>query len=96
MADIRVDRTEELEERYVLDVTVNEAGSETVHHVTLSKIDYERLGNLSASPEDFVARCFRFLLEREPKESILRQFDIRDIGSYFPDFEEHIRLHGTV
>jgi hypothetical protein len=37
--------------------------------------------------EAFVDACFRFLLEREPKESILREFDISVIGRYFPEWE---------
>jgi hypothetical protein len=30
---------------------------------------------------------FQFLLEREPKESILRRFDVTVISRYFPEFE---------
>lgn len=96
MADVRVDATEERENGWAFEVTVGETGSESVHHVTLSRDDYERLGKLTAGPEEFVTRCFRFLLAREPKESILRQFDIRDIGRYFPEFEDEIRTHGVV
>ncbi len=33
---------------------------------------------------------FGFLLEREPKESILGTFDLRVIGRYFPDYEREI------
>jgi hypothetical protein len=38
-----------------------------------------------------VRACFDFLLEREPKESILRSFDVTVIGRYFPEFETTIR-----
>ena len=31
-----------------------------------------------------------FLLEREPKESILRSFDVSQIATYFPEFEAEI------
>ena len=30
----------------------------------------------------------RFLLDREPKESILSAFDMRVIRRYFPDFDD--------
>jgi hypothetical protein len=33
---------------------------------------------------------FGFLLEREPKESILPTFDLTVIGRYFSDFEREI------
>jgi hypothetical protein len=30
------------------------------------------------------------LLEREPKESILRRFDVKAISRYFPEFEREM------
>jgi hypothetical protein len=66
-------------------------GDEVVSHVvTLSGADYERLGGNYRSPEEFVEASFRFLLEREPRESILGTFDISQIGGYFPEFEAEI------
>jgi hypothetical protein len=71
---------------FALEVRISEGGTETTHAVTLG---HDLLARLSPgeSPEDFVQRCFAFLLEREPKESILRRFDVAVIGRYFPDFE---------
>jgi hypothetical protein len=56
----------------------------------VSSEDFERLGSSHGSPEDFVLACFAFLLEREAKESILSEFDVKVIGRYFPDFESKI------
>ncbi|MGQ0670958.1 MAG: hypothetical protein ACT4PO_15050 [Actinomycetota bacterium] len=61
------------------------------HDVTMSRADFERLSGGEGSPEDFVHRCFEFLLEREQKESILPSFDVTEIGRYFPEFEREIR-----
>jgi hypothetical protein len=38
-----------------------------------------------------VSRSFDFLLERESNTSILRHFDLRVIGHYFPEYERVIR-----
>lgn len=89
MADIEVQTTDQ-GDTYDCQVTVSERGSETRHHVTLRKADYERLSGGKASPEGLVTESFRFLLEREPKESILRSFDLTVIGRYFPDYERQI------
>jgi hypothetical protein len=70
-------------------VVVREDDPNTEHDVTLSAGDLERLG-AGRSPEAFVRDCFAFLLEREPKESILRSFDVSVIGGYFPEFEREI------
>lgn len=78
-------------DRYEFQVTVREGRGETRHRVTLRQTDYERLAGGKASPEALVAESFRFLLEREPKESILRSFDLTVIGRYFPEYESEIR-----
>ena len=71
------------------DVAVREGDATTEHAVTVSEADLERLG-AGRSPEAFVRACFAFLLEREPKESILSSFDVGVIARYFPEFEREI------
>ena len=72
-------------------VRVIEAGSETTHDVTVSPNDYTRLTNGKVEPEELVRRSFEFLLEREPKESVLTRFDLSAISRYFPEYEREIR-----
>jgi len=71
-------------------VTVTGGGSETHHAVTLTSADLARYAPDGATPDDLVRRSFEFLLAREPRESILRQFDLPVIGRYFPDYEAAI------
>jgi hypothetical protein len=91
MAEIDVRTTREDDDGFQFSVTVEEAGTTSAHQVTVSRRDLERWGTTFSSPEEFVTRCFEFLLEREPKESILSRFDVSQIGSYFPEFEDQIR-----
>jgi hypothetical protein len=70
-------------------VRVEDDGSASEHDVTVSAQDLERLGSGRTS-DAFVRDCFAFLLAREPKESILRSFDVSAIGRYFPEFEREI------
>jgi hypothetical protein len=74
---------------YRLTVRVRDGRSETTHEVTLAR---DLLARVSpGEPADvFVKRCFAFLLDREPKESILRRFDVSVIAKYFPEFEREI------
>jgi len=90
MAEIQVKKSER-DDTYEFRVTVSERGSETRHRVTLSKSDFERLTGGEASLEELVTESFRFLLEREPKESILSTFDLTVIGRYFPEYEREIK-----
>ncbi len=71
-------------------VTVTEGTSSTSHEVTVAGPDLVRLAPGTATPEDLVRRSFAFLLAREPKESILRRFDLTVIGTYFPGWERAV------
>jgi hypothetical protein len=73
----------------IFDVRVREGKSETRHRVTLSQKSRLRLGK-DAAAERIVEAAFRFLLDREPKESILASFDVDLIESYFPEFEARL------
>jgi hypothetical protein len=72
------------------EVVVQEERSETRHHVTMSRAMYERLTTGLHTPEQCMEAAFRFLLDREPKESILRRFDAAVISRYFPEFEQEL------
>ena len=76
-------------------VRVVESGSETTHDVIVSPNDYTRLTNGKIELEELVSRSFEFLLEREPKESILTHFDLSVIGRYFPEYEKEIKRRLT-
>ncbi|MGV8840331.1 MAG: hypothetical protein ACWA6X_08510 [Bauldia sp.] len=73
----------------VFDVTVSDGGSQTRHEVTARAADLARLGP-ATKPATVIAASFRFLLDREPKEAILRSFDLTVIGRYFPEFERQL------
>ena len=71
-------------------VTVTGGGTSTNHAVTMTAADLARFGPGGDTPDELVRRSFEFLLAREPKASILGQFDLPVIGRYFPDYEREI------
>lgn len=71
-------------------VVVREGKGESRHHVTMAKATAERLAAGKHAPERVVEAAFRFLLDREPKESILGRFDVTVISRYFPEFEREL------
>jgi len=72
------------------DVVVREGASETRHQVTISREMQERLTPGKHTAELCIEAAFRFLLDREPKEAILRRFDVAVISRYFPEFEREL------
>jgi hypothetical protein len=63
----------------------------TFHHVAVSADDLYRYAPNGVTAERLVEASFTFLLERETRESILREFDLPEIGGYFPEYETEIR-----
>jgi hypothetical protein len=86
---IQVKRTSE-GDPLEFETIVRVKGSETRHHVTMTKATCERLTADRHPPERCIEAAFQFLLDREPKESILRHFDVTVISHYFPEFEREL------
>lgn len=78
------------DEPFRFQVVVRERGSETRHLVTMASRTSRELTQGAASPERCIEAAFRFLLDREPKESILSQFDVTVISRYFPEFPREL------
>jgi hypothetical protein len=72
------------------EVTVRDGNGETRHRVTMARATCERLTGGKHTPERCLEAAFRFLLDREPKESILGRFDVTVISRYFPEFEQEL------
>ena len=73
----------------IYEVGVEEGGTRTTHDVTVSPEHIARYAP-GASVEWLLRASFEFLLEREPKESILRSFALPAIERYFPDYPQTI------
>jgi hypothetical protein len=74
-------------------VSIDDGRGTSAHDVTVAT---ENATDLAAATdqsdvERLVYETIAFLLEREPKESILRAFDITVVSRYFPEFESEIR-----
>ncbi len=72
-------------------VTVAEGNSHTNHTVMVERTYRDKLAGTATPVEHLVEKSFEFLLQREPKESILRSFSLPLIGRYFPEYENSMR-----
>ena len=70
-------------------VTIEEASERTTHVIRI-KDSFLDLLPKDHSDEEIVIAAVRFLLDREPKETILSNFDISMIPNYFPNFLSEI------
>lgn len=82
----------ETERTWVCAVRVRDEGSASEHEVVVDEIDLPAAldGAETADVERLVERTFEFLLEREPKGSILRRFELPVVAQYFPEYHHEI------
>ena len=69
----------------LFEVDVSHDG-QTKHQVTLSTDDYIKLSKAKISDEELIVASFKFLLDRESNESILKEFNLNIIQKYFPEY----------
>jgi hypothetical protein len=87
MATVDVAAADDTGHRFTVTIGSDD-GSSSTHTVGASDAEWDRFGGGFATRADLVDASLRFLLEREPKESILRSFELGDIARYFPDYGE--------
>jgi hypothetical protein len=86
MAIIQVQHRSE----HLYDVTVDDGRGTSRHEVTVWPSDVERYAP-GSTPEALIEASFEFLLTREPKEAILRRFELPVIERYFPEYPRAMR-----
>lgn len=70
-------------------VAVGTDAQATTHDVVVHRRTRDELAP-GAEPEALVRESFVFLLEREPRESILRSFELPVIARYFSEYTTEI------
>ena len=90
MSEIIVEELSSSSGGAIFQVTVRDESGETKHKVRMSHDYHQKLAN-GKTPEEFIKTSFEFLLSKEPKESILSEFDLPKISTFFPEFEEEIK-----
>ncbi|MBU1032543.1 MAG: hypothetical protein ABII13_00030 [Patescibacteria group bacterium] len=86
MPEIKVSLKSKEGDRSIYEVEVREGDSATKHEVEVQDSYAQKLIGSRSSIEELVRDSFEFLLERESKESILSQFNLKKIEFYFPEF----------
>lgn len=89
MAQIKVQQIQ-ADPSWKFNAEIVENKSSSRHRVCMSKDFYGDL-QTTKEPWEVITRSFEFLLEREPKESILAEFDVSIISHYFPEYLDNLK-----
>jgi len=87
---IDVEKIKEDEKQFVFEVLLDENDQQPPFTVTVEKEYYKKLTSGEIAPEKLIEKSFGFLIEREPKEAILKEFNLDVISKYFPEYEQEI------
>ncbi len=71
-------------------VRVGDDTDATEHGVTIDRDTLSSLAPMGTTPEKLLVASFRFLLEREPRESIMRTFELPIISRFFGDYATEV------
>jgi hypothetical protein len=76
----------------IFEVTIDDNGSKATKTVTLDDKYHKKTTGGIIPKEETIRKSIEFLLEREPKESIMSKFNLKDIVKFFPEFESYISM----
>lgn len=76
-------------------VRVQDDDGATQHDVRIPDGYPAQIGLAGVEPSALIEESFRFLLEREPKGSIMRTFELPVIARYFDEYPSEIRRRLT-
>lgn len=91
MSNLLISLSHKDEHGYLFEVHIKDPDSMTIHRIEISEAQYKDLTDGRTPPEALVEKSFKFLLSKEPKESILPVFNIADITQHFPDYLAFIK-----
>jgi len=86
MESIAISNTEETKNGWSFSVIVGD-------HEFEAELDSDYWAELTKekiTPTDFVYTSFEFLLDREPVDAILTNFNLREIQTHFPEYEDEM------
>ena len=89
--EIRVTELSQREDGWTFFVELGHGDGLVEYMVDLDREYWTRLTNRRVEPSELIIKTFDFLLDKEPKELILRKFNLSDISARFPMYEDEIR-----
>lgn len=87
---IKTDIASETPDSWVFRVILEDPNAHYGFLVTLEKKYHQELTGGNMIPAMLLQQTFLFLLSKEPPEAILSEFNLKDVTTYFSDFEKEM------
>lgn len=89
--EIRVTETNQSDNSWTFLVELGHGEGLVEYSVDVDRDYWTRLTNRRVEPAELVVATFKFLLDKESKELILKKFNLADISGHFPNYENEMR-----
>ncbi len=89
--EMRVTETNQTENSWTFMVELGHGEGLLEYWVDVDREYWTRLTNRRVEPADLVTATFKFLLDKEPKELILKKFNLADVAGHYPNYEHEMR-----
>ena len=88
---IRVTETGQSENGWTFLVEIGHGDGLMEFWVEIDKAQWTRLTGRRIEPSELVLFTFKFLLDKEAKELILKKFNLSDVEGQYPNFEMELK-----
>ena len=88
---MRVTETNQREDGWTFLVELGHGEEMIEYSIDVDKDYWARLTNRRIEPAELVTITFKFLLDKEPKELILKKFNLADVVGHFPMYESEVK-----
>lgn len=88
---MKVTETNQREDGWTFLIELGHGDELIEYRVDVDKDYWTRLTNRRIEPAELITITFKFLLDKKPKELILKRFNLADIPGYFPMYESEVK-----
>ena len=88
---IRITETNQKEEGWTFLVELGHGDNLVEYYVDVDRDYWTQLTGRRTEPTQLVEATFKFLLDKEPKEMIMKKFNISEVTQFFPRYEQEIK-----
>lgn len=88
---IKITETNQHENGWTFLVELGHGEGLIEYWIDVDKDYWTRLTSRRIEPTELVAVTFKFLLDKAPKELILKKFNLADVAGHFPMYESEVK-----
>ena len=88
---IRITETNQSNDSWTFLVELGHGDNLIEYYIDVERDYWTQLTSRRIEPAGLIEATFKFLLEKEPKEMIMKKFNLSEVIKFFPQYENEIK-----